>query len=87
LFTVSRIKQEKTYIDINGYRRFSDSNKLVSRWLMEKKLKRRLKKLEVVHHIDGNKLNNSYSNLMIFTNQKKHHQYHLKILQKTGSWY
>lgn len=37
------------------------------RILMEEKLGRRLTEQEVVHHIDGNKTNNSLDNLMVMT--------------------
>ena len=40
------------------------------RLIVEKKLNRYLKKDEVVHHIDGNKLNNDLSNLLIMTNSE-----------------
>lgn len=79
--------KQKTYIDGNGYQRFINSNRLVSRYVMEKKLGRRLKKEEIVHHIDGDKLNNRLSNLMLFPNQNSHHQYHLYILHRYGSWH
>ena len=49
----------KTYKDNNGYLRFNDTNKLVHRWIVEKNIGRKLKPYEVVHHRDGNKLNNS----------------------------
>lgn len=32
---------------------------------------------EVVHHIDGNKLNNNPSNLLVFKNQAEHAKYHM----------
>ena len=68
----------KTYIDNNGYRRFRDSNKLVHRWVMEKKLGRKLKNREIVHHIDRNKLNNSPENLEVFSSQEEHEGHHNK---------
>jgi len=68
----------KTYIDDNGYYRFSDTNKLVHRWVVEKNIGRKLKLDEVVHHIDGNKLNNNFSNLEIFSSQDEHHSLHQK---------
>jgi len=68
----------KTYIDNNGYRRFRDSNKLVHRYVMEKKLGRKLKYGEIVHHIDRNKLNNSPENLKVFANQDEHENHHKK---------
>ena len=66
----------KTYIDKKGYRRFIDSNKLVHRYVAEKKLGRKLRKGEVVHHKDRNKLNNSSYNLWVFANQKEHDRIH-----------
>lgn len=53
----------RTYIDENGYRRFSDSDKLVSRWVVEKKLGRKLDPDEEVHHRNRNKLDNRPSNV------------------------
>jgi len=47
---------------------------------IERKLKRFLLKSEVVHHKDGNKLNNKVSNLILFPNEKEHKKYHRNIL-------
>jgi len=68
----------KTYIDDNGYRRFSDSGRLVHRWVAEKKLGRKLRYDEVVHHINRNKLDNSPKNLHVFPNQDEHEKEHAK---------
>ncbi len=68
----------KVYLDENGYYRFKDSDKLVHRWVAEKKLGRRLQPGEVVHHINRNKRDNSPENLHIFPNQKAHDEQHLK---------
>ena len=51
-------KMHKTFIDKNGYARFKNTNKLVHSYVMEKYTGYKLKPWEVVHHIDGNKLNN-----------------------------
>ncbi len=66
----------KTYIDESGYKRFSDSDMLVSRWVAEKKLNRKLDEEEVVHHKNGNKLDNRLNNLEIFANQDEHGKEH-----------
>ena len=54
----------KTYKDDNGYLRFNNSNKLVHRWVVEINIGRNLLPNEVIHHRDGNKLNNSIENLL-----------------------
>ena len=50
---------------INSYKDGKSERK--HRIVAEKMLGRKLKKDEVVHHIDGNKRNNDESNLMIVT--------------------
>jgi len=69
---------KKTYKDNNGYLRFNNSNKLVHRWVVEKNIGRKLNPDEVVHHRDGNKLNNDFSNLEVFSSQDDHHSLHQK---------
>ena len=45
----------------------------------EKKIGRQLLQGEVIHHIDGNKLNNYPENLMVFPNQSEHDKYHWNV--------
>jgi len=81
---------KKVYIDENGYYRFKDSNILVHRWVMEKYTGRKLNSWEVVHHIDGNKLNNEPDNLRIVTGPKSrenHTNIHQKQKKETGNWH
>jgi len=68
---VSKKVEAITYTDKNGYLRFNNTNKLFHRWIMEKKLDRPLQRWEVVHHINGNKLDNSPANLEL-TTRKAH---------------
>lgn len=82
-----KIYNTKTYTDERGYKRFKDSNKLVHRWVMEKKIGRRLCKEERVHHIDGNKINNKKENLRLFASQDEHEMHHINIFKKYGFWY
>ena len=46
--------------------------------MAEKKLSRKLKQGEVVHHKDRNKQNNSKENLWVFKNQSEHYKIHKK---------
>jgi hypothetical protein len=80
-------KQSKVYVDENGYFRFKDSNKLVHRWVVEKKLGRKLKSGEVVHHINRNKRDNTPENLHVFPNQAAHDEQHKKDAKNFGAEY
>jgi hypothetical protein len=64
------------YIDKRGYKRFSDSDMLVHRWVAEKKLGRKLDPEEVVHHENRDKLDNDPKNLTVFANQDDHEAEH-----------
>jgi len=46
------------------------------RYVVEQKLNRILKSCEVVHHIDGNRSNNSLKNLYLFSSKNKHDKHH-----------
>jgi len=65
-----------TEIDEKGYRVFRNSGKRVHRWVMEKKLGRRLERGEIVHHKNGNRLDNSPENLELIT-AKEHYKLHV----------
>ncbi|MFC1988553.1 HNH endonuclease [Chloroflexota bacterium] len=71
----------KTYEDDNGYLRFKDSKKLFHRWVMERKIGRPLKKGEIVHHVNGNKQDNTDINLAIIT-PELHYQLHIAPLME-----
>ena len=69
-------KPKDEYICSQGYKMIGKSNsrKAEHRRVMEEYLGRELTSNEIVHHIDGNKLNNDISNLVLTTRAN-----HLKI--------
>ena len=66
----------KVFVDDNGYFRFKDTGILVHRWAAEKKIGRKLRPGEVVHHINRNKRDNSPENLMVLPDQVTHDKLH-----------
>ncbi len=76
----------KTYIDQYGYRRFKDSDILVHRYVAQKIIKRHYRRGEVVHHIDGNKLNNNQFNLYVCSSWE-HNRIHRNNLARYGRWH
>jgi len=74
-YATLKSSSSKTYIDENGYRRFTKWNKLVHRWIFEKTIKRKLKYYEVVHHKNGIKLDNRKENLVVM-NRDDHELLH-----------
>ena len=80
--------KHKTYIEngyevryINGYNK--KGNVKEHRYIMEQYLGRKLNSNEVVHHKDGNKLNNNISNLQVMT-KSEHSKLHREEEIKNG---
>lgn len=67
-------------LDKDGYLRITVNGRRVKEHIIKAEivLGRRLSGTEVVHHIDGNKLNNNNSNLVICKDAAYHHLLHLR---------
>lgn len=63
-----------------GYYRITVNGKRVleHRYLMEKKIGRKLFRYEHIHHIDGNKLNNNIENLLLVSPRQHQNIHHKK---------
>lgn len=73
----------------HGYKRLTQGencNRLQHIVIMEQHLGRKLNKGEVVHHINGDKLDNRIENLMVMTSSE-HSRMHAKERQKQGKCY
>ena len=68
-------------VNVHGYLILSIGNKRISkhRLVMEEHLGRKLTDVEVVHHIDENKLNNSINNLQLFATVGEHTAHHRQM--------
>ena len=78
-------KNKKGYVLI--YKPDHKYSKTKKGWILEHRavvedfLKRGLKSLECVHHLNGDKINNNINNLMLFKNNAEHQKFHAKIKQ------
>ena len=75
----------KLFKDKKGYKRFSNSGKLVHRHVASRKLGGKIWKGRIVHHRDGNKLNNRRSNLQVMK-RSSHSRLHAKNRKKGWFW-
>ena len=78
----------KTKISFNrktGYYRFKNSNQFVHKVIAEKMIGRKLEPNEEVHHINGNKLDNNPSNLLVL-DYEEHFEFHRNNKWRTGVW-
>jgi len=66
------------YLNKNGYRYQAKNGKEMGehRWKMQKRVGRKLKRTEVVHHWNENKLDNRIDNLCLFRSFSAHFKIH-----------
>lgn len=81
-YEVTRLSREHPYFRM-GQEFVNCSRVSVHRLVMAEHLGRLLTSDEIVHHIDGNRLNNNIENLELFTNaeHKKHHSRTIRKLE------
>jgi hypothetical protein len=80
----TRAPQGSGSIDAHGYRKIRINGKQVRehRYIIEQVLGRPLDPHEVIHHIDGNKLNNNPDNLLVCS-QSQHRKEHATFRNET----
>ena len=78
------------WVNSSGYLCVCVGGKIIHmhREIAERALGKPLPKGSVVHHVDGNKVNNSPENLIILQNKHEHMVLHakLKVIQAGGDW-
>jgi DNA-binding transcriptional regulator LsrR (DeoR family) len=67
-----------SYMHNPDYRQWRDGQRM-ARKVMEIELERRLVPGEVIHHEDGDNMNNDISNLRLFSSNSEHMKYHHKV--------
>jgi hypothetical protein len=77
----------ETFIDKDGYRRFSNSGIPVHQWVAKKELGYKPGSGQVVHHKNRNKQDNSPENLAVFSSQRIHNKIHKTDAKKYGKKY
>ena len=78
----------KPFIQGGYYRQYVDGKRVwTHRYQAEKKIGRKLKQSEPVHHIDGDKLNNNHDNLYVCKDKSEHGRVHDSLEEVAFSLY
>ena len=78
----------KPFIQAGYYRQYVDGKRVwTHRYEAEKKIGRKLKPSEPVHHIDGDKLNNNHENLYVCKDKSDHGKVHASLEEAAFSLY
>lgn len=75
-----RVVHENDYIESGYYKKYVNGKKVwVHRHNAEKKIRRKLQPHEKVHHVDGEKFNNSDENLYVCKDRADHGNVHASL--------
>lgn len=78
----------KPFVQAGYYRQYVDGKRVwTHRYEAEKKIGRKLKLSEPVHHIDGDKLNNNHENLHVCKDKSDHGRVHNSLEEVAFSLY
>ncbi len=66
----------RNFIILHGHPHSNKGKVIYARWVMEKKIRRFLNPYEIVHHMNGDRLDDRIENLRMFKNQSDHHKNH-----------
>ena len=81
--TITRFKdttgKERNLISLPGHPSASKNKVLYARWVMEKRIRRFLLPTDIVHHMNGNQLDDRVENLRVFKSKSDHHKNHFPI--------
>lgn len=76
---ISKDGYRMIYVPVENPKSKWESYKKEHIYIMEQKLNRKMNKDEVIHHINGNKLDNRLENLIVFNSDREHRMAHNQL--------